>query len=460
MTWDGPYQFALSLIEQRPYFYLSRFHSYLLWLPTVIASRWTTDFQLLQMLYGLPFCLAPAVGFGLSWWVAHRHAPKLLLWALFGIAVAPLPGQVFMINDSIFQQHLFWPVLLGALCPISRGKWWVLAILALLQLSHPIGIGLCAGAAVAAAYVGRQQDEHGARFMATAAWLGLISVAGVVKLFVFPDSYAASEASIVKLLVLFWQGVAGWPLLALTLFLWGAWLVIRSRKTGAGGEIDWAPIVWCGAGALVLLFWAADPHRWVKALDYRRWLVPLTLPFFVAAFLQRPRSSGRSASAQLHNGLAILLAIVWVGVLGLQSAGWKGLVDGLAAQVRSHREPLLPAESLAWTAGTALEHWGTSALVITLQGPQPHTLLLQEKELPLLLQQPPSIPLVAHHPINPEPGAAGWYEFRPVVAEIRDFVRPANHAPPMHSSPGVSDPRLPSVAEAAGEEAAQTRLKR
>ena len=50
------------------------------------------------------------------------RAPHVMLWALFGTAAAMLPGQIFMINDSIFQMHLFWPVFLAALLPLRRGR--------------------------------------------------------------------------------------------------------------------------------------------------------------------------------------------------------------------------------------------------------------------------------------------------------------------------------------------------
>src|SRR6476660_7978045 len=59
MIWDGAYQFAFSLIKQRPYFYLTRFHSYVLWLPMVWLSRFTDNLTVLKFAYGLPFTLAP-----------------------------------------------------------------------------------------------------------------------------------------------------------------------------------------------------------------------------------------------------------------------------------------------------------------------------------------------------------------------------------------------------------------
>src|SRR4029453_10473450 len=131
----------------RPYAYETRLHSYLLWEPLVWLSHHTTNLHALQLALGLPFCLAPVVGLLASWWMVRRHAPWLIIWAIFGIAAAPLPGQIFVINDSIFQQHLFWPVFLSLFVPLTTMQVTVLQLLVLFQFSHQIGAVLLGGAA-------------------------------------------------------------------------------------------------------------------------------------------------------------------------------------------------------------------------------------------------------------------------------------------------------------------------
>src|SRR3954467_6262906 len=99
MLWDGAYQFAFTLIREQPYFYLSRAHSYVLWLPVTWLEHWTSNLAVLKAAYSLPFCLAPAASAALSWWIMRPKAPNLFLWAAFGSAIGTLPGQIFMIND-------------------------------------------------------------------------------------------------------------------------------------------------------------------------------------------------------------------------------------------------------------------------------------------------------------------------------------------------------------------------
>src|SRR5580658_6991312 len=73
LIWDGAYQFNATLIMPRPYFYLTRFHTFFLWYPTVWASGFTSNVDLLQTIYGLPFLLAPVVALLLSWWMVGKH---------------------------------------------------------------------------------------------------------------------------------------------------------------------------------------------------------------------------------------------------------------------------------------------------------------------------------------------------------------------------------------------------
>ena len=163
MIWDGAYQFAFSLIKQRPYFYLTRFHSYLLWLPMVWLSHFTDNLTVLKFAYGLPFTLAPAFSVLASWWVVKDRAPHLILWAIFGAAAGPLPGQIFIINDSIFQQHVFWPVFMGMLVHLDAWRVVLVAVLTPFQFSHQIGIVLLSGAAGAALLVALRDNGGGAK---------------------------------------------------------------------------------------------------------------------------------------------------------------------------------------------------------------------------------------------------------------------------------------------------------
>src|SRR5688500_13629829 len=80
LIWDGGSQLAVTLLEQRPFVYLTRVHTWFMWWPTVWVSRVTENQSALLLAYGLPFLLAPAVSFAASWWFVRRQAPSLVVW--------------------------------------------------------------------------------------------------------------------------------------------------------------------------------------------------------------------------------------------------------------------------------------------------------------------------------------------------------------------------------------------
>src|SRR6188768_2061615 len=81
LIWDGGSQLAVTLIEQKPFVYLTRVHTWFMWWPTVWLSRVTEDQTALLLAYGLPFLLAPALSVAMSWWFVRRHASALVVWS-------------------------------------------------------------------------------------------------------------------------------------------------------------------------------------------------------------------------------------------------------------------------------------------------------------------------------------------------------------------------------------------
>ncbi len=439
--WDGSHQLIATLVDQRPFLYEGRFHSYLIWLPVVWTDRLTDDLTVLTAVFGLPVTLAPVVGLLASFWVVRRRAPHLVLWALFGTLAAPLPGQIFLTNDSIFQQHLFWPVLLGMLAPgrPTRPQVAVLAVFSLFQLSHPIGIPLMLGAAAAALLLSFVDGPDRRRLRIAAGLAALLGVLAVAKLLRLGDSYAATEATWEMARVRFRQGVAGWPIRGLFLMaLAGVLLLVhahaRDRDRGRG---RWALALGlaCVAGAgACWIYWAAAPERWRAAIDYRRWLVPLTAPFFVLAFADaalRARSrtlhdrgapdvapSAGPAAAAAATGIA--LAAVFATVLVLQTNQWARLCDRLMAEVRAYPGCAVPFTHLAWVEETPLGHWSLNSYVILAQGKQPQKLVLDEDGVERALADPPRITFCWFVMAPATPGRGGWFDFGPFLTALRE----------------------------------------
>lgn len=435
LTWDGAYQFCRTLVEQHAYAYGGRLHSWLLWQPVVALSHFTRNPHWLEVVYGLPFAAAPVVGLLVSWWVVKSESPRLLVWAVFGIAAAPLPGQIFLINDSIFQQHLFWPVFLGLFVTLTPAKRIVLTLLALFQLAHPIGIVLLMIGATAAAITGWRQPARRRQLLACGGVLVGLALLAIVKLLLFPDSQAADEFHFFVAQNRWRKGVSGQPLAGLR-YLWlAAVLVLTVSWINAKRHpqiVRWIGAVAVGcaiAGGAVWVVWATDEHRWAFALDYRRWLVPLTVPFFALCVLDAlvvrfrigrvPHLSPSASRTRAR--VCCVIAGTFAAVLATQSTLWSMLTRRLVLEAEAYPRAVVPRSAMPWIEHTPLMHWGAVSCLSVLEGPSPRRVLIFESaDRAPLMENPPRIPISPWEGISAKTGAKGWFDFRPLLKSLSE----------------------------------------
>jgi hypothetical protein len=433
MTWDGAYQFCFSLIEQKPYYYLTRFHSYVLWTPMVLLSHVTRNLGVLKMAYGLPFTLAPAFSVLMSWWVVRKPAPHLILWAIFGAAAAPLPGQIFIINDSIFQQHMFWPVFLGLIVPLRWPQMIVLSLLAVFQFSHQIGLVLLMGGAGAALLLSVPDKANRRQLLVKASIAFALAIIAFWKILHFPDSYAQREFTWDAAHNAWQWGVEGYPLRGLEL-MWAAGGCALLTRVLSSKHWEFRRALWIVAGlcvgiaALVWMRWASDSHRWTTAVNYRRWVVPLTIPFYLLAFVDTWMRASSADIATEERSPAMMIGYLVAGtfalVLSIQSIVWLGMTRRLMQDVSQSPTAVVPWSAISWTRDTAMYHWGTASYVFALEGREPRHLVLDPypedsaKQWEILRRTPPEIPLSSFTAVSPDPGPAGWFDFRPLLKHI------------------------------------------
>lgn len=440
LIWDGAYQFDMSLWAQHPYVYKSRFHTFFLWWPMVWASRHTSNIMLLQALFGLPFLLAPLAGFLGAWWMVKRHHPGLMIWAAFGILASPLPGQIFVINDSLFQLHLFWPIFMAMFVPLSAPKVIFLAILAMFEFAHPLGIVLFLGAAIAAAGTAQFDRPRRRTLLIRAGIFLLLAVAATGKVVLndyipaWHDEYAKQEATLLQAALRWYASVYGAPLIGL-LCLYGAGalaLAIRWWHRPAASQIALArrtALFLTVATAVLWFYWAWFFKQWAGAIDYRRWVGPLTAPFFALATAEVCIESRRPPGAQTANTvypssfrdqLGLILAVMFTLVLGIQYTSWRMVGDRLLRELDAYPVAVMPDDlpTLHWTWWTPIGHWGSENFVTALQGKRPMKVFLhhdQELNLQLFCGEPPNWQNYLSRPYWP-PGPQGWFDFLPLLA--------------------------------------------
>ena len=251
MIWDGAYQFAFTLIRDHPYYYLTRFHSYFLWLPCVWLSHVTDNLTILKMAYGLPFTLAPAFGVLMSWWIVRERAPYLILWVIFGVAAGPLPGQIYIINDSIVQQHLFWPVFVAMLTRLRWPQTIAVTLLVVFQFSHQIGAVLLFGGACAALLLAALDRSVRRESIIKGGILTFLTIVAAWKILHFPDSWAEKEFTRAQMKLEWLYGVDGFPLRGIILMTIGGGVSDsphpRKTNTGSDSRNSWRQLRFCAS---------------------------------------------------------------------------------------------------------------------------------------------------------------------------------------------------------------------
>jgi hypothetical protein len=278
----------------------------------------------------------------------------------------------------------------------------------------------------------------------------VLALLALWKIFHFPDSYAQREFTWEAALNAWRWGVEGYPLHGLEL-MWaaGGCIVLIRLLRGTQWDEYHRPLailsLLCAiAGAVIWIIWAADAHKWTTAANYRRWVVPLSVPFYLFAFLDTFFRTGPSADVVHPPAVRVgfVVSATFAIVLSIQSIVWMRLTRRLMRDVETYPAAIVPWRTISWTADTALYHWGTASYVFTLEGRTPRHLVLDpdepdsRKQLVILGQQPSAIPLSSFTAVKPTPGPAGWFDFRPMLRTIEqeETVRNATR-------PGTSQSR-------------------
>jgi hypothetical protein len=197
------------------------------------------------------------------------------------------------------------------------------------------------------------------------------------------------------------------------------------------------------AGGAGWVEWASSPRLWAGAIDYRRWLVPLTGPAFVLAIVdvvwpggtvsapvRTPPTPGLSApDPTSHRGAALfvramavlLLAGLFAAVLGRQSRDLKVMTDRLQAELAASPTAMVFVGADHWIHRSPLDHWPMSWHMLVLQGKRPARWLVSTEvtaeHLRWLQVRRPRLPVSQFTAQDPRPGPTGWFDLRELTAK-------------------------------------------
>jgi hypothetical protein len=259
-----------------------------------------------------------------------------------------------------------------------------------------------------------------------------------VKLRLQPDLQAGAEMTWLEVMKRWRIGVEGPPLTGLAL-MWAAAGLVFARgfvrlppeRSLLGKVLAMGALACALVGGAIWVAWASDERQWRLALDYRRWLVPLTFPFFLLALWEAHLYSTRLARAgppvfdgkeipRLRMRISRVLAGVYAAVLIIQCTLWLSMLRRLTHDVNAYPAALVPKSAVAWVQGTALDHWTLPSLVTSTQGPRQEKVLLFDPAWEEALRQAePRVPMSQWERWPIEPGPGGWFDFRPFVERYR-----------------------------------------
>jgi hypothetical protein len=396
LAWDGSYMFFLTLDKQEPFIpHAQRFILLVGQGPMLLSSQWIDDITLLRIIFGLSYALITFGVLLLCWLIVKDRAPWLFLWPTLGIGIATLPRQITLYSEATIAMQLFWPLLLALLA--GPGKRWQVLIpgLALVLLvAHPSAIPLIAFAAGVAFLLAFRFRDRRTFYLRQAGLLASIDVIALVIFEARKSSYESDHMSVEVLVSSFKSAVFG-PMLLALLF---AYLAVAILFAAPAIRQKWIFPAWAdrtrtlyrvaflavaGAG-VVLLVRVLVPRLWWTALDYRFWIVPITLPLLSLAVFEAAAPRAWTESLRLENAvrtrIVLLIAVIFAAALSANSLGWFRLTHKLENTLAASREACIPLSSIDWIDHTPLEHWSVATYSLVVQGRHPTAIVLPDDD--------------------------------------------------------------------------------
>ncbi len=374
LTWDGASLLFGFLDTQSVSLPHHRFSVALFQVPALWASKVTSNVRVVELVYCALYTSVPCVSAWASWLAVRATRPRLVVFPLTWLCCGAVAGQLFFVTEALLAVNLAWPLLLVVVTGFSVGRltWSALGVLLLFGL-HPVSGPLLVLVAVSAVVCATAEQARRRELHAAASVLGALGAARIVM--AFRDVYERSQADVQLADV--WQSlhlpraavmaVTALPALVLTMQL-----AQRKARTLTFGLLLVALVVVLTA----LLPWAANVQAWRDELNFR-FIAPLAaLPFFVAALIAL-RVGRPSAALGLDDQLVCLGgALVFVGVLSVQTRLWFGLRQRLESTLASSESRCVSMNDTPEAALTALRWWTTPSYALLIQGRAPRSLLL------------------------------------------------------------------------------------
>ena len=426
LTWDGAGYVFNSIQRGHPAIPNGRYSDYPFLGVVSVCSQVISDARWLACIYGLALAVLPLGSLWLSFYfLSSPRWRALRIWPVLGILLSVLPGQIFLVAEAVPVTQVAWAVWAILAGDISAaGLVWLGALTIFVFFLHPTAAlvyaaagGLLLGKAWQRAGASENERERArttesgrerartkdprpndlarvpARFRSFSLvdqWLGLafLGLAAIRLCYALAtaNSYEQGEETFAQNYLAFREALPSLRMLPCVYFLG---LVVLGGVTGviprrflvwpAGLTLGWLLIY--GAG------WATDPHVWMSAFSFRRFVLVGTLPLLaMGAFhwwYEKVASTHNPEGPASDSGIGFVglsSAAVFLFVFATQSFSWRQELTRFQADLSHCNKPVATTDDLPWIARSPLHHWASTQLSCVVQGKKVKTLFALHAE--------------------------------------------------------------------------------
>jgi hypothetical protein len=159
--------------------------------------------------------------------------------------------------------------------------------------------------------------------------------------------------------------------------------------------------------------WAADPAAWERALMFRTFTLVIQLPIYTAAAWAARRPAPPAGT--LEPVIVLAVGAAMLVVYTVQAVAWNDRLGQVQAAVRDAAPGCVEASALP-VAGSALDHWGLTSLVLVREGRAPRHLAVVDARCPDL-DATGGVPLkVVGGAVVDRAPVDGWFDLRSIAS--------------------------------------------
>jgi len=372
LTWDGSYYLLQTLQDGAPMVPHRRWINWALLQPVLWARPMASAPVELAVIHGLMCSLLPLLSLAACLLMLRGEYARLRFWAVLGILLAPLPGQIVLVGEVTPALQLGWVCLAFVWrgCPL---RWAFVAAFATFAMwgLHPVAAPLFFYAAATSATLGFAVKERQTRrrFWTWAALFGLASLAKAAETLLLASDYERANLHGNAWVSECATGLLMTPFAALIPVLIEAVCSFRDSARDASRHSRRSTLLW-GAAFVLGIAYTVYPGGWTGSLCYRKFGIFFATPlaFMAGAEALRHWRGGGSIPARSLLRPALLFALMMAGM----SFSWKFLCGSLMEHLAAHPGPVqMHTELPPLERDSALNHWSTTSLSLILQGWNP-----------------------------------------------------------------------------------------